>query len=124
MIGISPTLGIRSVLADRDYKKGELIEECPIILLPRREWKYLEETIIGNYWFEWNKSNSCFLLGYGSIYNHSYEPNAEYIRDYRRLKMKVVAYKDIKKGEEITFNYNGFPDCKDELEPEFTDFSL
>lgn len=124
MIGISPTLGIRSVIADRDYKAGELIEACPIILLPKKEWSHIEETILGNYWFEWNRDNSALLLGNGSIYNHSYTPNALYKRDYRKLVMRVEAYKDIKAGEEIVFNYNGVPDSLEVLEPEFTDFSL
>ena len=29
--------GIRGVFADQDIKKGELIEECPVILVPIQE---------------------------------------------------------------------------------------
>jgi SET domain-containing protein len=48
-------------------------------------------------------------LGYGSLYNHSYHPNARY--DDAAGPTKVfTALRDIAAGEEITVNYNGEPD--------------
>ena len=47
-------------------------------------------------------------LGYGSIYNHSYEPNASSLNVVPDI-MEFVALKDIQQGEEITINYNGEP---------------
>ncbi|MFH1253066.1 MAG: SET domain-containing protein-lysine N-methyltransferase [Candidatus Uhrbacteria bacterium] len=46
----------------------------------------------------------CF--GFGSFYNHSYQPNATYKKDIKNQIIKFVAIKNIKKGEEITVNYN------------------
>ena len=48
-------------------------------------------------------------LGYGSMYNHSYEPNAKYKRNFSNQTITFVAIKPIKKREEITVNYNGDP---------------
>ena len=53
------------------------------------------------------------MLGFGSLYNHSYEPNAKYVRRVSKRVVEFVAIKDIKKGQEITVNYNfGDPDDK------------
>ena len=54
-------------------------------------------------------------LGYGSLYNHSYEPNARY--DDRAPATKVfTALRDIRAGEEITVNYGGEPDSEAAVE--------
>ena len=45
-------------------------------------------------------------LGFGSLYNHSYNPNAIYKKRMRENLLDFVAIKNIKKGEEITVNYN------------------
>ena len=56
------------------------------------------------------------MLGYGSIYNHSENPNAEI--DYNEGKQEdflfFKAIKDIKIGEEIVYNYE-FDDNKVEF---------
>jgi hypothetical protein len=46
--------------------------------------------------------------GYGSLYNHSYRPNARYVDLAGRTKV-FTALRDIAAGEEITVNYNGEP---------------
>jgi len=43
------------------------------------------------------------------MYNHAYEPNAEYKADYEDDTFTVYALKDIAAGEEILINYNGDP---------------
>ena len=48
-------------------------------------------------------------LGYGSLYNHSYRPNARYVDLSERTKL-FTAIRDIAAGEEITVNYNGEPE--------------
>ncbi len=50
----------------------------------------------------------ALALGYGSLYNHSFHPNARY--DDRGQQTKVfTSLRDIESGEEITVNYNGDP---------------
>ena len=50
----------------------------------------------------------ALALGYGSLYNHSYRPNARY-DDIGQLTKIFTALRDIPPGEEITVNYNGDP---------------
>ena len=55
----------------------------------------------------------AFLLGYGMLFNHAYNPNATYEIVFENHTFNF-AYKDIKAGEEILINYNGEVD-DDEL---------
>ena len=50
----------------------------------------------------------ALALGYGSLYNHSYRPNARY-DDVGPQTKEFTALRDIEPGEEITVNYNGKP---------------
>lgn len=106
-----------AVFAVQNIRKGELIERCPIILVPKKDVSNLRESILVNYYFYFNgKRNLAIALGFGSIYNHSYEPNATYIKKSKEKVIEFVAIKDIKENEEITANYNfGNPDDKSPL---------
>ena len=46
----------------------------------------------------------ALLLGYGMLYNHSYEANCEYIQDGPRV-ITFVTLRDVKAGEELTIDY-------------------
>lgn len=106
----------RGVFASRNIKKGELIETCPVIRVPKNDVSNLKKSILVNYYFYFgknqkDKSNLAVALGYGSLYNHSFEPNATYVKKPKNNIIDFIAMKDIKKGEEITANYNfGTPD--------------
>jgi len=101
----------RGVVALRDFKVGELIELCPTIVVNSRERKHCEKTILNYYIYPWRSTRTgSIVLGYGSIYNHSFTPNADWKQDFRSQMMTYKALRNIKKGEEITVNYNGEPD--------------
>lgn len=102
----------RGLFATRDIQKGELIHEAPVIVSPKDEYKYLKKTILMEYVFWWGKDlNECALaLGYGSLFNHSYTPNAEFILNLKNKTIDFFALTNIKNGEEIRINYNGEPD--------------
>ena len=72
-------------------------------------------TTLYHYCFEWGKDTVALALGYGSIYNHSYAPNARYDDIAQRTKI-YSAIQDIQPGEEITINYNGDPDDDSPME--------
>lgn len=113
----------RGVFALKDFKKGELIESCPVIAFTPKERKWLEKTILNYYIYPWRSTRGAAVtLGYGFIYNHSYKPNADWKQNFKKLTMEYRAIKDIKKGEEITVNYNGEPDDMKEIDfSEWTD---
>jgi SET domain-containing protein len=99
----------RGVFALRRIAKGEEIERVPMIVLTAREFEEdLSGTALANYCFAWGRNSVALALGYGSIYNHSYSPNARYDDVGPRTKV-FSALRAIEPGEEITVNYNGEP---------------
>lgn len=110
-IGVAAGKG-RGVFAKRKIPSGEVIESTPVIVFPKSQWKYIEKTNINSYCYYWGNEleDGAIALGLGSMYNHSYEPNAKYVRRIDRRTMDYVAIRDIEEGEEITINYNGPPD--------------
>ena len=101
----------RGVFALRNFKAGEIIENCPVLWLDSKQRKKCEGTILAYYMYPWRSTvTGSIVLGYGSIYNHSFEPNADWKQNFKTKNMVYRAVKPIKKGEEILVNYNGEPD--------------
>lgn len=105
----------RGVFATRNISKGELIHEAPVIPYPNEEHVHIEKTILDDYVFEYGANHTAVLLGYGSLFNHSYTPNATYDINFDNHTFDFFAYTDIQAGEEILINYNGDVDCDDPL---------
>lgn len=107
----SPNKG-RGVFAAKAFRKGEVIETAPVIVLSNDSMGLLDYTELYNYYFLWgNDQSQCAIaLGFGSIYNHSYQPNARYNTYYREQIIEFVCIENIAPGEEIVVNYNGEPD--------------
>ena len=99
------------VFARRSIRKGDVIERVPVLVVPLADLENgAGETVIANYCFGWGEK-AALALGYGSLYNHSYRPNARYDDVGPRTK-EFTALRDIAPGEEITVNYNGKPGSK------------
>lgn len=106
----------RGLYATRDIKKDELIEVSPILISPKKEWKYLKKTVLFNYCFYWGEQNdTAIALGYGALFNHSYTPNIKFDNNEENLSIDFYAIDDIQSGEELTINYNGEPEDQSEL---------
>lgn len=105
----------RGVFARRDIAKGAEIEKAPVIVLPSEDvFGYTRTSHLAHYVFNWKKNTFAVALGYGSLYNHSYRPNARYYIEDKDTQV-YIAIADIKKGEEITINYNGKPNSKKDV---------
>jgi SET domain-containing protein len=104
----------RGVFASNDIKKGEIIERCPIIEVSKNDTSNLKESILVTYFFYFgkNKEQVAIALGFGSIYNHSYKPNATYKIKRKEKIIDFIAIDDIKKNDEITFNYSNCGNLK------------
>lgn len=89
--------------------KGTTIEESPVLVMSAADRIHLDQTPLKDYIFEWGEDHlsCCTAWGYLSMYNHSYNSNAEYFMDFETRTMSIVAVRDIAIGEEITTNYNG-----------------
>ena len=73
----------RGVFARRSIEAGEVIETCPVLVLPADSVEDVSAGI-GGYVFEWGHGKLALALGYGSLYNHSYRPNARYVEPAQR----------------------------------------
>jgi SET domain-containing protein len=107
----SPLHGF-GVFATENIEEGELIESCPVITVPFIEWKFVRYSKLVDYMFEWSQDiekRIAYILGYGMIYNHSFDPNAFTKKDIEEGLFHFYARKNIKIGEEITHNYHGNP---------------
>lgn len=105
----------RGVFATRDISEGELLHVAPVIPYPNDQHEHIEKTLLADYVFEYGINHTALLLGYGMMFNHSYEPNAIYNINFDNHSFDFYAYKDIKAGEEILINYNGEVDNRDPL---------
>ncbi len=105
----------RGVFATQDIKKGTLFHEAPVIPYPNDQHEHIEKTLLADYTFEYGINHSAILLGYGMLFNHSYEPNANYKINFDNHTFEFYAYTDIKAGDEILINYNGNVDNDDPL---------
>ena len=117
MIEVKRTKGKgRGVYARVPIPAGTVFERAPLLVMSSKEAREGEHSnLMPAYVFEYGKGKVALALGFGSLYNHSYSPNARYddagsqVKEYRALR-------DIKKGEEITINYNGAEDVMDPVE--------
>ena len=93
----SPTHGY-GVFSKKRLKSGNVIEECTIIPFEK------VPSELTHFVFKWQEL-SAFPLGYGALYNHSDNPNANYFVDQENGIMRIVANRMITKGEEIFIHY-------------------
>jgi hypothetical protein len=112
----SPGKG-KGVFTTEAIEAGTLIEIAPVIVMPEKDCKLIDESFLYNYYFLWNNQNKNYAicLGYGSIYNHSYTPNCVYETYYGDEVIHFITLKDIAAGEELTVNYNHDPGDKKAL---------
>ena len=99
----SPQKGL-GVFATQKICKDEVIEITPLIELNT----YQSSNVLFDYRFYYprNGNNRIYVvaLGYGSLYNHSNQNNADW-RDCGPMEFEFFATKDIEKGEEIFIHY-------------------
>jgi SET domain-containing protein len=110
MIGVRNVAGKgRGVFAQKQFVKDEMVERAPVIVLPTHQEQFLDQTVLKDYYYYWNKATVALALGLGSLYNHSYTPNARYVKQHADAVIEFVALRTIEADEEITVNYNGDP---------------
>jgi hypothetical protein len=92
----------RGVHTTRSFARGDSVESCPTLELPG------DQVVgqLGDYVFGSGEDENevLLLLGYGMLYNHSFQANLEYIQEGPRV-IAFVTLRDIEPGEELTINY-------------------
>lgn len=105
-IGIAASeLGGKGVFALTTISSGEVIELVPAITCKRET---LNASALIDYYFniEDEKNDECAVaLGWGSVYNHSDTPSANWILDPAGQEIAFIALREICADEEITINY-------------------
>ena len=106
-----PPDGAARVLPPGRSRREGSSERAPVLVSDAAEWPQLEQTILYHYSFAWGPQleHAAIGLGFASLYNHSYEPNAVYVRQLDQLLLHFIALRAIAAGEEITVNYNNNP---------------
>ena len=112
---ISNTKG-KGAFAKKDIKKGTVIDVANVVLIPNKDYRKIKKTQLYNYCYIWEDPlhkpafKNAITLSISQFINHSYAPNVQYLYDYKNKAIEYMAIKDIKKGEELTVNYNGLVD--------------
>ena len=97
------------VFATSPIYLGEVIEECPLIDIPRKAFQCVPD-LFKDYTFNSLLQNNIpvLALGLGCIYNHSENPNAKWQLHPENSKIfQFISIKEIMPGEEICINYGG-----------------
>lgn len=91
----------RGVFATRGFAKGEVIETCPTVEVADAD----ATGRLNDYVFASGTDGDVVLvLGHGMLYNHSPNPNAEYVQD----GPSTIAFRALRKvrpGDELTIDY-------------------
>ena len=106
-------IGGHGVFATDFIKKHEVFERSPVLtwhasFLDDYQEIHGKNHLLDDHVYMWKNSNVALCLGYGSIYNHSNDPNALYrfIHDDKWPRIEFVAKIDIQPGEEIFHHYS------------------
>jgi hypothetical protein len=93
-----------TVKAKTQFARGETVEVSPVIILPEaaKTVQRLKDII-----FEINKEKGHWglVLGYGSLYKHSQNPNVEYAYNKKTRRMHFITKRPVNVGEELTIDY-------------------
>ena len=100
----------RGVFAAKNFKTGEIVEECPVVLFkaPFVPLDEMKRVIFS--WLALTKENGgntfALALGCGSMYNHDNPANMKYEANAINQTLKFIAIREITAYEELTINYN------------------
>ncbi len=99
----------RGVFTRKKIFTDTVIEISPVIVMNTGDRTLLDKTLLHDYIFEWGESkDQCAMaLGYVAVYNHSTASNCEYFMLFEEDKIIIKTVRNIKRGEELTINYNG-----------------
>jgi uncharacterized protein len=118
MVFVSPKICVKpspvhrwGVFAVDFIAEGEVIEESPMVEL-EKSWIEKDDKILSKYRFNFPSGGAPesqqVCLGYGSLYNHSDQPNMYFYSVYYTPELstyRFVASRDIEPNEEIFTSY-------------------
>ena len=108
----------RGLLAGRSFRRDEVVDLAPVIVIPARQAGVVGQTVIARFTFAWDEKTGSVALALGrvSLLNHSYMPNVAAEKQMASRSIRFYALRDICPGEELTINYHGDPTCRDPMD--------
>lgn len=99
----------RGVYCMQDIQADSIIEICPVIVLSKKDKKLIHQTKLHDYYFLWDEGLDTIAipLGYGCLYNHASQANADTEQDLDGQLLRIIAKQNIAAGTEICINYLG-----------------
>jgi hypothetical protein len=95
----------RGIVARQRIREGQIIEKSTALVFCLDDLS--ESSILQYYIYSWNVDEAAIALGFGSLFNHSKDPNAEWaIKDDKKQCIAFKAIKNIQPGQEITIYYD------------------
>ncbi len=91
------------VFALHDIAAGDIVERCPVLVVGGDEAEQVSVGALAHHLWDWGEGAVAVALGYGSLYNHAEDPNAECGAADGQLL--IIARRDIAAGDEITIDY-------------------
>jgi hypothetical protein len=89
------------VFATRAFAEGEVVETCPTVEIADGDVSgRLNDYVFGSH----TDGDVVLVLGHGMLYNHSHEPNVEYVEGEPDT-FEFRALRAIRAGEELTIDY-------------------
>jgi SET domain-containing protein len=101
-IAKSPIHG-RGMFATGKINRGSVIDRGYV--LPFSDDANSDSNLIDRYAFDYDGKNRCLVLGITSLCNHRFDANAEIEIDDDAGTYRLLAVRDIKRGEEIFVDY-------------------
>jgi uncharacterized protein len=97
----------RGVFAGQNIARGELVEICPVVVLPVSDVRGK----LDDYVFCWDENKRLYAIGLGfaSLYNHSRKPNIEIELHPERQEIWFRAIKPVDAGSELVHDYDYEP---------------
>lgn len=87
---------------------GDIVEVSEILALSPEDTATLETTVLKYYKFRLDETRDCIVLGLGSLFNHSDEPNVSFSLEKEstgRIVMVFRATKIVIRSEQLFIDY-------------------
>lgn len=94
----------RGVYAGLDFDAGQVVEIAPVVLLDLNTQPFPRQ--IRRMLYNWSETQVALALGYGSLYNHSDQPNLGFFREISKQIIIFRAVRKIEAGDQLTISYD------------------
>lgn len=94
------------LFAARALRKGERVEEMPVVVLDAAGAEALERVpVLEDYEFVFGDEDVAVAIGNAAFINYADAPNVDLVRDLARRTITIQALRDVAPGEELLYRY-------------------